>query len=165
MYHKHFASNNSLLLFQICLSTQGEECAASLIAAYELRSQKGLSKTSPNKNAPFVFPMSIDSCSLVLSSIAEGANSSIESVSSAKSIFEVHEAEIAGKQNHEKEEYTHTQQHRENEQYLEAVNSTCSKLQVASPHSSFKLDSTFRSSDHPYQPISSIIPFRCTHRS
>lgn len=150
--------------FQICLSTQGEECAASLIAAYELRSQKGLSKTSPNKNASFVFPVSLESCSLVLSSIAEGSSSSIESVSSAKSIFEVHEAEIAGKQNHEKEEYAHTQQHHDNEQYLEAINSTCSKLQVASPHSNFKLDSTFRSSDHLYKPVSSIVPFRCTHQ-
>jgi hypothetical protein len=164
VYHKHFTNTNSLLFSQICLSTQGEECAASLIAAYELRSQKGLSKTSPNKNAPFVFPMSIDSCSLVITSIAEGANSSIESVTSSKSIFEVHEAEIAGKQNHEKEEYT-AQQHGENEQYMEAVSSTCSKLHVTSPYSSFKLDSTFRSSDYPYQPISSIIPFRFTLKS
>ena len=133
---------------QICSQTQGDDCARSLMAASELRSQKGSPKKSSNKTIPMVYvPTSLESCSITLSSIAEASSPSAELDCITKSVFDAHEAEITGWQDDEAEVDMGS---------LRAF----SKMKMASPHSSFKMDASLRSSDHPCQPNTRILPFR-----
>jgi hypothetical protein len=134
---------------QICSQTQGDHRAKTLLAASELKSQKELvpPKKHASKGRMVHVPMSLESCSVAIRSIAESASSAIEIGFSAMSVFDVHEAEMAD------------QQDDENDEHLIALK-TSSKLQLASPHTSFKLDLKLGSSDLLYQPNANIIPFR-----
>jgi hypothetical protein len=139
---------SSNVINQICSQTQGDECARTLLAASELRSQKGSPKKSSHKTIPLVYvPTSLESCSITLSSIAEASISSVESGCSASSVFDAHEAEVTGWQDDEAEGD------------MGPVR-TFSKMKMASPHSSFKMDASLCSSDHSCQLNTRILPFR-----
>jgi hypothetical protein len=120
-----------------------------LLAASELKSQKDLvpPKKHATKSRIVHVPMSLESCSVAIRSIAESASSAIEIGFSAMSVFDVHEAEMTEQQDDESDEHL-------------SVLKTSSKLQLASPHNSFKLDFKLRSSDLLHQPNANIIPFR-----
>lgn len=134
--------------FKICLQTQGDESAKLLIAAFEMRNQKGSQKRHPiNKQEKLVFPSSLEASSRTIRSIAAAVHSKSTVDGDGESLFEAHVAEID------------TNESKDNDDVL-FVDSTSTRMQVALPHSSFKLDTSFLSNEQKQQRNSRIIPFR-----
>jgi hypothetical protein len=119
-----------------------------LMAAFELRNQKGSPVASSSKAASSAhFPLSMDACSRVIRSIAAVASSASLFDQSTDTIFEFHEAEGADSEVLDSPDQL-------------SVNSTRFKLHASSPHRSFRLHPSFQFIDNTFRPNSGILPFR-----
>lgn len=118
------------------------------MAAYELRNQKGSRTAISNRAASLAqFPLSMDSCSRIIRSIAAVASSASLFDHSTDAVFECHEAEEVDNEVLDSTDYI-------------SARSTRFQLAGSSPYKTFRLDSSFRSIDHASRPNSGILPFR-----
>jgi hypothetical protein len=132
------------------VQTQGDDYAKALMAAFELRNQKELQTASSSKGASLAhFPLSMESCSRIIRSIAAVASSASLFDQSADSVFEFHEAEGPGPDN---EVFDSPD--------LMSAHQTRLKSPVSLPFRNFRLDPSYRFSDHPSRPNTGILPFR-----
>jgi hypothetical protein len=99
-----------------------------LIAASEMRSQKSSRKGNNDQGSQafLMFPSSLEACTRTIRSIAAAA----QAPAAAESMFEAHAAE------------THTSEPHGDEECV-LIDNSCTRMTVAMPHSSFKLDSRF----------------------